>query len=189
VLPAASWCEVSGSLLAADGQWRLKAVQAAVRPPGLARQDWEIFAKAAEAMGAQDVSTPSAEELSALAKDAQRAATALLAGDQAHGPEPTAGEAARHVLVREVNPHRFRGLNLADCIEGMARLTPEEALLVNPQDAAELGVGDGDSVTISAGGQSRPYPVRLDRKVAPTLLYLFSSAGGDIISRVRAEVR
>ena len=46
VLPAASWCEVTGSLAAADGQWRFKAVQAAVRPPGLARQDWEIFAKA-----------------------------------------------------------------------------------------------------------------------------------------------
>ena len=92
-------------------------------------------------MGARDVGTPSAEELSALARDAQRAAAALLAGHQVHGSAPApAAEDARHVLVREVNPHRFRGLSLADYIEGMARLTPEETLLVNPQDAAELGV-------------------------------------------------
>jgi NADH dehydrogenase/NADH:ubiquinone oxidoreductase subunit G len=189
VLPAASWCEVTGSLLAEDGQGLLKTVQAAVRPPGLARQDGEIFAKIAEAMGAQDVGTPSAEELSALANDAQRIAAALLAGGQAHGPAPKTEEAARHVLVCEVNPHRFRGLNLADCIEDMARLAPEEALFVNPQDAAEWGVNDGDSLTISVDGQSRPYPVRLDRKVAPALLYLFSSSGGDMVRPVRVEVR
>lgn len=190
VLPAASWCEVTGSLAAADGQWRFKAVQAAVPPPGLARQDGEIFAKVAEAMGARDVGTPSAEELSRLAKDAQRTAAVLLAGHQVHGLEPApAAEDARHVLVREVNPHRFRGLSLAGCIEGMARLTPEETLLVNPQDAAELGVRDGDSLTVTANGQSRPYPVRLDRKVAPALLYLLSSSDGEIVSPVRVEVR
>jgi predicted molibdopterin-dependent oxidoreductase YjgC len=190
VLPAASWCEVTGSLAAADGPWRFKTVQAAVRPPGLARQDWEIFAKAAEAMGTPDVGATLAEELSALAKDAQPTAAALLAGHQVHISAPTpAGEAARHVLVREVNPHRFRGLSLADCIEGMARLAPEETLLVNPQDAAELGVRDGDSVTVTVGGQSRAYPVRIDCKVAPALLYLLSSSGGDIISPVRVGVR
>jgi anaerobic selenocysteine-containing dehydrogenase len=71
----------------------------------------------------------------------------------------------------------------------MARLAPEEALLVNPQDAAEWGVRDGDSLTVTADGQSRAYPIRLDRKVAPTLLYLLSSSGGDIVSPVRVEVR
>ena len=164
-------------------------MQAAVRPPGLARQDGEILAKVAEAMGARDVGAPSAEELSALARDAQRTAAALLAGHQVHGSAPAqAAEDARHVLVREVNPHRFRGLSLAGYIEGMARLAPEETLMVNPQDAAELGVRDGDSLTVTAAGQSRPYPVRLDRKVAPALLYLLSSSDCDVVSPVRVEV-
>jgi len=189
VLPAASWCEVSGALLAAEGQWRLKAVQAVVQPPGVARQDWEIFAKVAEAMESQDVTAPSAEELSALAKDAREIVIALLAGGQANGSAPQADEAARHVLVRELNPHRFRGLSLAEYIEGMARVAPEETLLVNPRDAKEWGIHDGDSLTVSADGQSRPYPVRLDRKVAPALLYLLSSSGGDVVSPVAVEVR
>ena len=189
VLPSASWCEVTGSLGAADGQLRLKAVQAAVRPPGLARQDGEILARIAEAMGARDVGAPSAEELSALARDAQRTAAEILAGHQVHASAPApAAEDARHVLVREVNPHRFRGLSLAGYIEGMARLAPEETLMVNPQDAAELGVGDGDSLTVTSAGQSRPYPVRLDRKVAPALLYLLSSSDDDVVSPVRVEV-
>jgi len=186
VLPAASWCEVTGSLVTGSGQ--LKAVQAAVHPRGLARQDREIFAKVVEAMGAHDIALPSAEELSALARDAQRAATAFSVRDQ---PEPaqTAEEPAPHVLVREVNPHRFRGLSLADCIEGMAQLTPEEVLFVNPQDAAELGISNGDSLTIGTNGRSRTYPVRIYRKVAPKVLYMFSRSGDDIVSPVRVEVR
>jgi len=186
VLPAASWCEVTGSLLAADG--RCKTVQAAVPPPGLARQDGEIFAKVSEVIGAQDV-TPSVEELGVLAKNAQNDAIALLASYESHLPPPTAGGAARHVLLREVNPHRFRGLSLADCIDGMAQLAKEKTLFVSPHDAAELGVRDGDSLTIGANGQGRSYPVRLDRKIAPTFFYMFSSSDGDIVSPVRVEVR
>lgn len=185
VLPAASWCEVSGSLL--DSECRLKSVKAAVPPPGLARQDGEIFLKTAEAMG-QNLCMPSAEELSTLAKDAQSATTALLAGT-ADGSTPPVREPAQHVLVREVNPHRFRGLALADCNDSMARLAPEETLFLNPQDAADLGLRDGDSLTIGTNGHSRSYPVHLDRKVAPTVLYLFSSSGGDVISPARVEVR
>ena len=189
VLPAASWCEVTGSLVAAEGHGQLKALQAAVQPPGLARQDWRIFADVAKAMGAKDVALPSAQALSAMAKDAQHATAAFLTGDQNHGPAEMTGVTARHALVREENPNRFRGLNLSDYIEGIARLTPEETLFVNPQDAAEWGVRDGDSLTISTNGQSQTYPVHLDRKVAPSLLYLLSSAGGNIVSPVHVEVR
>ena len=187
VLPAASWCEVSGSLVAADG--RPKAAQAAVRPPGLARQDREIFAEVADALGGQDVNSPASNELSALTKDAQRFATTLLAEYQTNTSAPTLGDAARHGHVREANPHRFRGLNLADFSDGMARLAAEETLFVNPLDAAELRVRDGDSLSISANGRSRTYPVRVDRKVAPSLLYMFSSSDDDIVSPVRVEVR
>jgi len=188
VLPAASWCEVTGSLAAADGK-RIKAVQAAVQPPGLALQDWRIFAKVAEAISAQDVGTLSAEEQNDLPKNAQQGDTTLIVGDHAPASPPSMGEVARHLIVREVNPHRFRGLSLADCIEGMARLAPEEALFVNPQDAAELGVRDGDLLTVSTNGQSRSYPVHLDRKVAPTIFYMLASSSGDMASPVRVEVR
>jgi NADH dehydrogenase/NADH:ubiquinone oxidoreductase subunit G len=186
VLPAASWCEVTGSLLATDGG--CKAVQAAVPPPGLARQDGEIFAKVAEVIGAQDV-TPSVEEVDAVAKNAQNDAIALLASYESLQPQPMAGGATRHVLVREVNPHRFRGVSLADCIDGMAQLAKEETLFVSPQDAAEMGVRDGDSLTVGTNGQTRSYPVRIDRKIAPTFVYMLSSSDCDIISPVCVEVR
>jgi predicted molibdopterin-dependent oxidoreductase YjgC len=189
VLPAAAWCEVTGSLLAADGPGQLKTVEAAVRPPGMVQQDWEIFADVAEAMGAKDVGPPPIQELSALAKDAQQTTAALLANYQFVGAAPVAGEPAQHVLVREANAHIFRGLSLAEYIEGMAHLAAEETLFVNPQDAAEWGVRDGDSLTITTDGLRRPYPVRIDRKVAPAHLVLFSSSSGDVVSPVRVEVR
>jgi predicted molibdopterin-dependent oxidoreductase YjgC len=170
VLPAASWCEVTGTFAATDSRSGLKTVQAAVRPPGLARQDWEILVKAAEAMGAWDVSAPTPEDLAALAEDARRAAAGALTrnGGGARAALACGGRA----VVREDYPHRYRGMSLAACIEGMARLAPEDTLLVNPGAACELGVKDGDSLTVDEGGAGKPYRVALDRKVSPSILYL-----------------
>jgi predicted molibdopterin-dependent oxidoreductase YjgC len=75
-------------------------------------------------------------------------------------------------VVREDYPHRYRGMSLAACIEGMARLAPEDTLLVNPSAARELGVKDGDSLTVDEGGAGKPYRVALDRKVPQSVLYL-----------------
>jgi hypothetical protein len=185
VLPVAAWCEVTGSLAAGDGGLPRRTVQAAVRPPGLARQEHEIFAIVAEAMGVWDVGAPSPEEAAAPAGDAWRAAAARLDGDRIAAAADPPGEIAGRTLVREPNPHRHRGVALSDCVEGFARLAPEDTLLVNPQDAAELGVGDGDALALTSGGPA--YRVRLDRKVPSGLLYLLASPQN--ASSVRTGVR
>jgi predicted molibdopterin-dependent oxidoreductase YjgC len=169
VLPAASWCEVTGTLAATDSRSPWKTVQAAVRPPELARQDWEILTKTAEAMGAWDVTAPTPNELAALAETARAAAGALACDG---GGSRAALACGGHAVVREDYPHRYRGVSLAACIEGMARLAPEDTLLVNPSAARELGVKDGDSLTVDEGGAGKPYRVALDRKVPQSVLYL-----------------
>jgi len=75
------------------------------------------------------------------------------------------------MLVREMYPHRFRGVSLASLVPGMATLAPEDTVLLHPHTAQELGVADGGSIPIG----NRFYPVRPDRKVAPGTLYLMSS--------------
>jgi predicted molibdopterin-dependent oxidoreductase YjgC len=185
VLPVAAWCEVTGSLAAGDGGLPRRTVQAAVRPPGLARQEQEIFAIVAEAMGVWDVGAPSPEEVAAPAGDAWRAAAARLDGERTGTAAAPPGEVAGRALVHEPNPHRHRGVALSDCVEGFARLAPEDTLLVNPRDAAELGVGDGDWLALTTGGPA--YRVRLDRKVPSALLYLLASPQN--ASSVRTGVR
>jgi predicted molibdopterin-dependent oxidoreductase YjgC len=96
-----------------------------------------------------------------------------LDGDRTGTAAAPPGEVAGRALVREPNPHRHRGVALSDCVEDFARLAPEDTLLVNPRDAAELGVGDGDSRALTTGGPA--YRVRLDRKVPSALLYLLAS--------------
>jgi anaerobic selenocysteine-containing dehydrogenase len=138
-----------------------------VRPPGLARQDWEILARTAEALGAWDVSAPAPEEVAALCEEPQGVEAA------ARGDRRDLRVAGRAVW-REVTPHRYRGLGLAECSEGLARLAPEDTLLISPEDARELGVGDGDSLAVEAGATSRTYPVVIDRRMAPSIIRLLA---------------
>jgi len=185
VLPAASWGEVSGSLAGEYG--RLKTVQAAVRPPGVALQDWQILSRIAEALGDKDVLPSSATELAALLKEKGRAASIIRRRDSAR--EGAVPGPLQHMLLREVNPHRFRGVSLSACVNGMARIAPEDTLMMNPGDAREMGVRDGDSVLVESGSQRSAYPVMLDRKVPPALLYLLASPGSATLGPGLGAVR
>jgi predicted molibdopterin-dependent oxidoreductase YjgC len=173
VLPAAAWCEVAGSLASDDGVSR-RIVQAAVQPPALARHDHEIFTMVAEAMGMATASAPLPDDLAA--GHLWRAAAMRLDDDAQGNVHPVAPprEVAGRTLVCEPNPHCHRGVAISDCVEDFARLAPQDTLLVNPADAAELSVGDGDSLTPAGGGP--PYRVQLDRRVPCAFMYLLVSA-------------
>jgi anaerobic selenocysteine-containing dehydrogenase len=71
----------------------------------------------------------------------------------------------------------------------MARLAPEDTLLINPRDAREMAVRDGDSVLVESAGESRTYPVMLDRKVPPAVLYLLAHPGSAAPGRDPGAVR
>ena len=157
VLPAAFWGEVSGTLL---GRNR-KPIQAAVPAPGAALQDSQIISQILAGLGRTAVSDVAVK-------------TTLWAGRAAllsESVEPGQG----CTLVRETYPHQFRGVSLAALIPGMAKIAPEDTMLIHPQTAQTLGVGDGSPISVQDGIARRSYPVFLDRKVAPGTLYLMAS--------------
>jgi predicted molibdopterin-dependent oxidoreductase YjgC len=170
ILPAAFWGEVSGTILGKNGD--RKAVHAAVQPPGSVLQDGQIISQIVEALGKASIFD--AEEQSTSTRAGAAASTESL---DPVNVVPHSENGSCYTLLREIYPHRFRGISLATLISGMARLAPENRVLIHPQTAQELGVGEGAAVWIENGTMRMSYPVTLDRKVAPGLLYVMASPG------------
>jgi anaerobic selenocysteine-containing dehydrogenase len=82
-----------------------------------------------------------------------------------------------YVLVQERTPHLFQGAGLSRFVPGMRSIAPEDTLVVNPADAARIGLGDGDSVCVeSQGDGTKTFPVTLRKNVAPGFLYLAATS-------------
>ncbi len=94
---------------------------------------------------------------SAAAASAAAATAAAPDGGRPRGGEATATDdglagRGRFVLVVEHASLRHRGVDLAAVVEGLGELHLEEALSMNPDDLARLGVEPGGAVTVGLDG-------------------------------------
>lgn len=169
VLPAAFWGEVSGSLLGRNGE--SKTVQAVIRPPGAALQDNQIISQVLDALDKNEAGK--IKEQSA----PFRAGVAAHTNHLDSASEVAQSGSSCFTLLREVYPHRFRGVSLDALIRGMAGIAPEDRMLIHPDTARKLGVANGDGISVQNGAAQKSYFVFLDRKVAPESLYLMASPG------------
>jgi NADH-quinone oxidoreductase subunit G len=80
-----------------------------------------------------------------------------LSGD---GPRTEAGPGGGQVLLVPVY-HIFGSEELSSLAEGVETLAPKAALLVHPDDAPGLGIGEGDRVDLEAGGATLSLPARI----------------------------
>jgi predicted molibdopterin-dependent oxidoreductase YjgC len=187
VLPAASFAETDGSYTNLTG--RLQAVRAGMRPPGQARPDWWIIVQLARRMvdskrqRAWDFSRP-ADVLSEIARvvPGYRGVDYARMKDIGWQP-PVKQPAARRAFVRaelDVTPRDpeyplalvtgrllyDRGM-LLRLSEPTQNLVPEAFIMIHPSDAEELGLSDGDSVSvISPQGRLR-FSLKVGEEIVP----------------------
>lgn len=177
ILPAAMWGETSGSYHAMKGHPNLSP--SVVKPFGEVRPHQEIFAQIAKALDREAVSDmPSESEVSI-------PAWSSIMHSGAKPSQVVLGEASNpttvypYVLVQERTPHLFQGGVLSRLISGMQVLAPEDTLILNPADAALIGLSDGDSVGVETNQDGlKAFPVMLRRNIAPGFVYLATSGKG-----------
>ena len=176
VLPAATFSEISGSYYSAGGS--RKHFQRAVTPPGSVLPHEEIFARIAQAMEITDIQFGQ-EELSRLVPGMARIVLPTR--------EPPAAPAAKRIprrtkkgfmLVREKSPHIYHGTSLSLISPGMAVIAPEDTVILNPEDAADLGIINGDTVTMGSAPDDRAFPAVVS-KVIPRGIALLRSSTQD----------
>jgi formate dehydrogenase alpha subunit len=171
VLPATSFAETEGTFTNLEGrvQWLSKANE----PPGDARADWWICCQIARKMEGKgfDYEHPSQimDEIARLvpAYEGVSYTTVRSEGVYRRLPEVAGGgydrllplgagggllsitdEEYPFALILERNLFHYRGGSLTRRVKGMELIKDEKTVGLNPQDAAKLGIGEGDHVVV-----------------------------------------
>ncbi|HEY8346373.1 MAG TPA: NADH-quinone oxidoreductase subunit NuoG [Symbiobacteriaceae bacterium] len=164
VLPACAITEKSGSYTTLDGL--VQRVQAARRPTGECRSDGEILMALARAMGARLTGSPSeiAAEIAKLVARLEDGAV-LKGAPMSLLPAAEPATASPDGLVLVPVTKLYAGGSTARFDKEFNHVQPKPTAFFHPEDAARLGLRDGDAVELSASGSS----LRLTAKVDPTV--------------------
>jgi predicted molibdopterin-dependent oxidoreductase YjgC len=174
VLPAATWGEISGTF--ADLHGSTKTFTAAVKPPGMALGNREIFGKIAGAMGKKDIKFTQKE----IAKQIPKNFSVKFPGAKTRAYKKAKVSLPDsnfpYLLIQERTPHAFHSESLSKIIAGMAELAPEDTIVMNPFDASRLGLKDGDPVLVESVGSEKTYPLKLQSIINPGFVFLLTHA-------------
>jgi NADH-quinone oxidoreductase subunit G len=189
VLPAASVYERVGSITSWEG--RRSRVRAAVDPAGLAQDDREILAQIATELGHSGFPRTA---------DAVRAEMDRLAPESIP-PSPVATEGLDETpkdMVLCTYPLLIDAGAMMHGADALAATALPAAIEISSDDASRLGLLDGQSVRISTTHGSLKGPIRIEKRVAPGVVFVpaqqssidgvdLAAAGGATTIRIEKE--
>jgi formate dehydrogenase alpha subunit len=168
VLPAASFAEMSGTLTNLEG--RAQHFGAAIPPVGEARPDWLIAAQVAQAMGAEDFGYETSADVLREVAARPKAPAAQPAGQAL--PEAAPSPEYPTWLITERNQFAYRGAMLTECVKGMEQVKADEDMLVlHPDDAQRLALGDGDLVRLTSAHGADTLVAQVSARVPPGITF------------------
>jgi NADH-quinone oxidoreductase chain G len=191
VLPAASFAETEGSYINLTG--RLQAIHAGMRPPGQARPDWWIITELARRMVEDkrqrtwDFSGPG-DVLAEIAKVVRgyRGVDYTRMGEAGWQPPARPARARRSLALVKANPPEpdpdypltlvtgkllyDRGTLLRRS-EQIQNLVPEAYVMIHPSDAQELGLAEGDAVSVVSEVGRLGLSVKVSEEVVPGVAF------------------
>jgi formate dehydrogenase alpha subunit len=188
-LPAASFLETGGTLVNVEGRAqeapRVETLPDSVRY-GRARPDWWILSRIAGKLGVKGFQYESEEEVQKEIAGAvggfpmpgqfDRSRRTLSGSDGLPASKPAKPAAAakgRFTLVVQPAGYIHRGTDITTKVEGLQIINPEEGFHINPDDAAALGVTEGESIIVKTVSASAAAPARLHPEIQKGRVYLF----------------
>ena len=170
LLPTATWGEISGSYM--TGQGKKKDFKAVLKPPGLARGSGEILADMAAAMGKKAAEFSPAALSKLIPPDLTMKYPESKAAKKPKVTQPD--NFFPYLLVRDKPAHALHNIALSSIVPGMAAIHPEETILLHPENAAKLGLQEGDRVVVESAAAEKEYPIMPRDTITPGNLFLLS---------------
>jgi len=169
VLPAAAQGEKSGTFTALDGT--VQTFKISKRPEGEAQPDGDILVGLAAALGVKLAASPAqtAAEIARLVGKMEdgtvlKGAPASLI-PSVDAPAKPAGDAGENALWLVPVERLYAGGSTARFDDAFNYVQPKPVALLNPADAARLGLAKGDMVELAAGEGRLTLPVELSKRV------------------------
>jgi len=174
VFPSCTVLETPGSFINAEG--RLQSWNETLPPPGESKPGWWITAALARELELQGFRFDSPEDVAAeirarFAGPVEPAEAPSIRPAQSFLPLPPfglpMGTDADHPFLLKVSPSPdlYRGHNLAEEIPGLRKIRRTHAVWLNPDDAADAGVRDGDAVLLATAISE----IRAEARIHPSI--------------------
>lgn len=165
IFPSVSFAETEGTYINMEG--RIQQVRKAIEPPGQSRPDWWIICELARRLKGRGFdykdSSAIAEEISHLIPDFpsydrfERKRLILPRMEKRFIPVEHNKEGAempdkdyQFNLIIEYGLHSYMNTPLRSKVGGMSALSDEGKVKINIDDAAELGIAEGEEIEISS---------------------------------------
>ncbi|TYO95450.1 NADH-quinone oxidoreductase subunit G [Geothermobacter ehrlichii] len=196
VLPAASFAEKDGTFTNAER--RIQRVRPGITSPGEARTDYAIFGALLEKLGAQAPAGPAevfGELCAGLADYPQIGLDEIGPQGVVWGGEKLApktrnlvavggGKSAEGRFLLTTGSSLYHSGSTTTHADGPLAAVPEPYVELGREDAAELGIKDGDSVTVKAGGVDLKLKAKVGARLPKGLLFAPSHFAGTGLNRV-----
>jgi NADH-quinone oxidoreductase subunit G len=201
VLPVLGFAEVEGTVTNLEG--RVQKVNRLVPGPGQARPSWEALEDLARRLGGTlgaRTAADLADEITSVAP--AYAAVSWDALDWGEGRDgivaapgsvsPSAGTAAQPAVADGLVLHTARPLYAGSAVvdhgPSLAKLVPDAAVHLHPDDAAGRGISAGTEVVLRGSAGEARLPAILDPTLAPGTVYLPAGLGVSVGSGAEVTV-
>ncbi len=176
LLPIGDFGETAGSYVNADGQWQ--SFQGVVAPPGDARPAWKVLRVLGNLTGLEGFDYVSAADVrSELAPLCESSTQDNKSREEMMGEVPVTPEGAMYRLG-DVPIYAVDGLvRRSPALQATAD-APAFGLSINADEAARLGLAEGDRVAVSQGESRAEAVVAVDRRVPPGCVRIPSAVSG-----------
>jgi len=204
-LPASSFLEAAGTLINVEGRVqdspRLEKLPESVIF-GRSRPDWWTLIQLAGKLGAKGFNYETEDdilnEIAPLVRGFPTAgAINRMRRTVPYGrnlPKPVnvpiavTPSGVNFLLVVHPGGYTHRGIDMIPKVEGLQILNPEEGFHLNPEDAAKIGVSEGENIIVKAGSISASAPARLHPELPRGVIYLYMpEASGGLSNRASLE--
>ena len=199
VLPAAGYAEVEGTMTNLEG--RVQKVNRIVPPPGQARPVTEILGDLAARLGDRwEGTSPEAmaTRIAELHPYAEVTWASLDWGDGRDGIVARGGDASFQAPQPPQGDDEGLSLHLARVLydggttvtmgPSLAKLAPQPALYLHPEDASGLRIEEGAQVRLSGSAGSAEVPAAFDDSLARGTVYLPFNLGVSVGSGLAVTV-
>jgi len=149
VLPAASFAEKTGTFINTEG--KVQRIRKALEPPGNSRPDWEILCELAKKLGNKGFEFENTEDilselLSAIQGSPEIKERLSLFPLQYGRPSETTDTDYPLILTSERD---FSGDGvMSEKVEGLKWLRSKDGVYINPKDAADFAIEEGEPVKV-----------------------------------------
>lgn len=186
VLPASLFPESAGTLI--NGGGRMLEIKKAILSPGEARPDWWVFVGLAGSLGHRKGKYKDIAGIHAEIKKQVKGFPfakkriefpGISYPERAKAKRPSHGATSAaypFLLFWKPDQDRYRGVALAEVVEGMKLIGNRGRLVVSHEDALRLGVTRGETVNVSSNGYEAEFPVAISTIAVPGTVHLLSAA-------------